>query len=701
MHHITRHILSAAIALTALCAEATTELPAFVKKQMVDSIKSELPKVQSPTEKIKMLTDIFDLSTDIALKDSVGSAIYNIALQNGDTDAGLNILRHLGNMHVKEDSMLAIDISRARRFQPSPTRNMTVAFLRMLRNYNGLWYADEKTRNHRLQQLLDMVNTNPPTDSYEKIVLLHALCIYIGNTSQGDMLIHYMKKLEELVESLPENDTPLRNAFYTQAAIIYRLNDDYEKGLEIDRKRLEGIKRLEQENAKAGRKYRNYNAHYYVVYTHMLSNYPLLSDNEVEDIYAKIQALLKTNDLAANTEAQSGRAEIYYAMHHKRYEEALKLIYKYKDNYYNRSYLNILYRLMVECGRKTGNKEALLEGLEGYNSILEKTLKTRMQEKAQELQIIYDVNELKEQSLKREHQANQTRTMMLMTGTIVLFILLVVMFFMYHRMRKLASNLKKSNDDLKTEKANIQKAQSDLVKARDEAQAANRTKSDFIKNMSNEVEGPLHVINEYTNLLIDCVDTGDKPYLHDFSQKIQFNSELLMNLFSDVLTLAQADNKTLTVHPKKIDLKMLCDNAITVIRHHVKKNVKVSVAPDLPDVHIDTDPHRLSQILYQLLSNAAKFTMEGSIELSYKIFPAVNTVKVIVTDTGRGINEDDKEKIFQRFSKLDSSSQGAGLGLALALQLAQLLGGHIELDTTYEDGARFILTIPMTAAPTA
>ena len=61
----------------------------------------------------------------------------------------------------------------------------------------------------------------------------------------------------------------------------------------------------------------------------MLSNYPLLSDNEVEDIYAKIQALLKTNDLAANTEAQSGRAEIYYAMHHKRYEEALKLIYKY------------------------------------------------------------------------------------------------------------------------------------------------------------------------------------------------------------------------------------------------------------------------------------------------------------------------------------------------------------------------------------
>lgn len=99
--------------------------------------------------------------------------------------------------------------------------------------------------------------------------------------------------------------------------------------------------------------------------------------------------------------------------------------------------------------------------------------------------------------------------------------------------------------------------------------------------MSNEVEGPLHVINEYTNLLIDCVDTGDKPYLRDFAEKIQFNSELLMNLFSDVLTLAQADNRTLAVHPKKTDIRTVCDNAITVIRRHVKKNVRIELAPDM------------------------------------------------------------------------------------------------------------------------
>lgn len=699
MPKLKRYAMSLALAFTALHAGATIELSSLRKHQMIDSIKSELSQVKTPAERMSMLTDIFDLSSNSALKDSAGTAIYNLALQTGNSDYGLDILRHLGNLHVKNDSLLAEDINRALRFQPSPTRNMTVTFLRMLRNHNSLWYADEKTRTQRLQQLLDLVNKNSTNNTYEKIVLLHALCLYITNTSQGDMLDHYMSQLEDLIEGLPKEDVPLRNAYYTQAAISYRLNDNYEKGLQIDRKRLEAIKQLERYNAKAGRKYRNYNGHYYIIYTHMLSNYPLLSDKEVEDIYAKIQQLLKINEQAAHTESQSGRAEIYYAMHHKRYDEALKLIRQHKDNNYNRSYLNILYKLMIECGKQTGDTQALLEGLEGYNGILEETIQTKMHEKAQELQIVYNINELKEQNIKQEHQASKTRTMMLMTGTIILFILLVIMFFMYHRMRKLASHLKTSNVDLKTEKTNIQRAQTDLVKARDEAQAANRTKSDFIKNMSKEVEGPLHVINEYTNLLVDCVDTGDKPYLRDFSEKIQFNSELLMNLFSDVLTLAQADNNTLTVHAKKTDIKTVCDNAIAVIRQHVNKNVKISVAPDMETVKVDTDPHRLSQILYQLLSNAAKFTTEGEITLSYQALPAVNSLNVYVTDTGIGIKEEDKDRIFQRFCKLNSASQGAGLGLSMARQLAELLGGTLELDTTYEDGARFVLTIPMTINP--
>lgn len=696
---IFRYILLTTLVIAALPGNAALKLTSLEKKQIIDSLKTELRHENTPSERISMLTDMYDLSINHSFKDSVGNALYETALKSGDSAAGLDILRHMGNLHIKEDSLLAADIIKAQKFQPSDDRTTTVVFLRMLRNHNGLWYSDEATRTRRIQQLLELVTVNPPADTYDKIVLLHALCLYIGNAAKGDMLVHYLEKLEELIESLPDDNIPLRNAFYVQASIVYRANDNYKKALEIDRRLLGSIAKLEERNAKSGRKYRNYDGNYYLIYTRMLSNYPLLSDEEVEDIYGKIQNLLSTDELAAGTEALSGRAHIYYAMHHQRYDEALQLIYQYKDNYYNKSYLNILYRLMVECARKTGNREALLEALEGYNGILEQTLESRTHEKAQELQIIYDVNELKEQSIKREHQAQKTRTLILLIGTIAMFLLLVVMLFMYQRIRKMASRLKQSNDDLKAEKANLQKAQADLMKARDEAQTANRTKSDFIKNMSTEVEGPLHVINEYTSLLIDCVDTGDKPYLRNFSDKIQFSAELLSNIFSDVLTLAQADNNTLTVHPKKADIKTICENAIATVRHHVNDNVSIGIAPDLPSVPVDTDTHRLTQILYQLLSNAAKFTHEGSITLSYQAYPAVNSVKIIVTDTGIGVPPEEKERIFQRFSKLNHSSQGTGLGLSLAMQLAKLLGGNIELDTSYENGARFILTIPMTIIP--
>ena len=696
MRPIFKYILLGALAITTSVGHATPKLTSLEKNHLIDSLKAELTHVRIPSDRIAILTDLYDLSSNATFKDSVGNALFKTALQSGNSEAGLDILRHLGNLHLKEDSLLAADITNAQKFQASDDRTTTIVFLRMLRNHNGLWVSDENMRTKRIQQLLELVTVNPPSDIYDKIVLLHALCLYLGNTAQGDMLVHYMERLEELVESLPKENIPLRNAFYVQASIIYRACDNYKKALEIDRKLLNAIGQLEKRNEELGRKYRNYDGNYYIIYTRMLSNYPLLSDKEVEDLYGKIQALLSTSDVAAGTEALSGRAHIYYAMHHKRYDEALKLIYQYKDNYYNKSYLNILYRLMVECARKTGNRDALLEGLEGYNKILEQSIESKMHEKAQELQIIYDVNELKEQSLKREHEAHKTRTRILLGGTIVMFVLLVIMLFMYQRMRKMASRLKQSNTELKAEKANLQKAQTELVKARDEAQTANRTKSDFIKNMSNEVEGPLHVINEYTNLLIDCVDTGDKPYLRNFSDKIQFSAELLSNIFSDVLTLAQADNNTLTVHPTKTDIKALCDNAITTVRHHVGNNVTIGLAPDMPSIPIDTDAHRLSQILYQLLSNAAKFTREGSITLSYEAYPAINTIKIAITDTGIGIPEKEKERIFQRFSKLDPSSQGAGLGLSLAMQLAKLLGGHIELDTSYDDGARFILTIPMT-----
>lgn len=233
------------------------------------------------------------------------------------------------------------------------------------------------------------------------------------------------------------------------------------------------------------------------------------------------------------------------------------------------------------------------------------------------------------------------------------------------------------------------------MKARDEAQLANRIKSDFIKNMSGEVAVPLHTINEYTNLIIDCSEAGFKPYLKHFADLVSHNAELLTAIVNDVLNLSEIDSDSVAVSMKKESLAQLCQLAIESVKHRVHPGVDISVAPGLPDVTVYTDSRRLLQILVQLLSNSAKFTKRGRIVLDYKADENAGKAYIAVTDTGIGVAPGNAERIFERFVKLDRSSQGVGIGLPIARHLAELLAGTVTFDASYTDGARFIVTVPL------
>ena len=119
------------------------------------------------------------------------------------------------------------------------------------------------------------------------------------------------------------------------------------------------------------------------------------------------------------------------------------------------------------------------------------------------------------------------------------------------------------------------------------------------------------------------------------------------------------------------------------------------VMPNLCDVTVYTDSRRLMQILVQLLSNSAKFTKHGSIEVGFHADEEAGKAYISVTDTGIGVSLGDAERVFERFVKLDRSSQGIGIGLPIARHLAELLAGSVTLDTTYTEGARFIVTVPL------
>lgn len=340
-------------------------------------------------------------------------------------------------------------------------------------------------------------------------------------------------------------------------------------------------------------------------------------------------------------------------------------------------------------------------------------MKDRSDKNYRELQTAYAIYEMKHnlgamELERRESVAMMQRIVIIVSfcALVVLVVLVIFLFRQYRKNRLLANNLTQSNKRLLVEGENLRKSKADLIRARDQAQKANNLKSDFIKNMSYEVKVPLQAITEYSHLIADCVANASTmseeskalspsaKHLARFADLLELNSELLSTIINDVLRLSEIESNPLTIQAQVIQLKALCDATLSSVKHRVKPGVTLSLDPKVEKLDIFTDPTRLQQILNNMLTNAAKFTTSGSIVLSYAPDKEDKNVILTVTDTGIGINPENKEKIFERFVKLDRDSQGVGLGLTISRLLARHLGGDLWLDTSYKSGARFCLSIP-------
>lgn len=678
----------------AVCFCGTLSARSAHYKEIADSLSERLIFASSAADSLELLTDIFDLRPK-SMGDSIGEIILHTALCSDNDRVGLDIIRNLANMHVRNDSILGVYLKKTALFEPSDDRAQTATFIRMMRNLHNVRYSTAAEKDRRLRQLLRKVSMGMDENLYDDIVTLHGICLYVAECSQGELLSKYMTLLGNKIKLLPPGAYAIKNCYYVQAAMSFRENDENVKSIEADHLLLESIDELENGDMGMKRHYRSYDGNRYIVYTRLLSNYPKLSAKEVEEYYRKAMRMVASDSLAAVTNRISKRPQIYYSMYKKDYAGALELLKEYIDVPYNASVRRMLLRMMVKSAEETGDIDALLTASREYNEILEETIENRTREKYKELQIIYDINQLKAEHARESNMMQRNVMVIAITASVVLLVLLTVMLVLFRHARKLARSLSVANDALVSESANLRQAQADLVKARDEAQLANRIKSDFIKNMSGEVAVPLHIINEYTNLIIDCSEAGFKPYLKHFADLVSHNAELLSAIVNDVLNLSEIDSDSVSVNMKKEPLAQLCELAIESVRHRVHPGVEIHLAPGIQDVTVYTDSRRLMQIMVQLLSNSAKFTKSGSIVVDFHADEDAGKAYIYVTDTGIGVSPGNSDRIFERFVKLDRSSQGIGIGLPIARHLACLLGGSVTFDAGYTDGARFIVAVPL------
>ena len=233
-----------------------------------------------------------------------------------------------------------------------------------------------------------------------------------------------------------------------------------------------------------------------------------------------------------------------------------------------------------------------------------------------------------------------------------------------------------------------------LTAARDKAEQSDKLKSAFLANMSHEIRTPLNAIVGFSSLLINSVEPSEE--LQEYANIIQTNSNLLLQLISDVLDVSRLESGKLQFNYEWCELVTHCQNMITLTNRNKTTNADVRLQMPKEPYMLYTDPLRLQQIIINLLNNALKFTPAGgSITLDYTVDKEKQCILFSVIDTGTGIPGDKQELVFQRFEKLNEFVQGTGLGLAICKLTIQYMGGDIWIDKDYKGGARFIFSHPI------
>jgi len=231
-----------------------------------------------------------------------------------------------------------------------------------------------------------------------------------------------------------------------------------------------------------------------------------------------------------------------------------------------------------------------------------------------------------------------------------------------------------------------------------ELQAASQHKSQFLANMSHELRTPLNAILGYTELIIDKV-YGDIPQKALATlDRVQANGKHLLGLINDVLDLSKIEAGQLNLTLADYSVKDIVYNvfgAVESLANNKKIQLKVDMTGELPQAH--GDERRLTQVLFNLVGNAIKFTDSG--EVAIKASSTNGSVTIAVRDTGPGISEADQAKIFEEFQQADSSTTkekgGTGLGLAIAKRIVEMHGGRLWVESQPGHGATFSFMVPV------
>lgn len=220
---------------------------------------------------------------------------------------------------------------------------------------------------------------------------------------------------------------------------------------------------------------------------------------------------------------------------------------------------------------------------------------------------------------------------------------------------------------------NVQNIEQELIQARIKAEQSDRLKSAFLANMSHEIRTPLNAIVGFSRLMTTTDNREDEKL---YSEIINQNSDVLLQLINDILDLSKIEAGTFEYIKQPMDLGEMCRNVYEIHKGRVQEGVTLTLDNEDDSLMINEDKNRILQLITNLITNAIKFTYEGEIHFGFKL--KKDYIDFYVKDTGIGISEEKLSHIFGRFVKLNSFVQGTGLGLAICQMIVEKMGGQLS-----------------------
>jgi len=349
---------------------------------------------------------------------------------------------------------------------------------------------------------------------------------------------------------------------------------------------------------------------------------------------------------------------------------------------------------LLETGRDAESAQMFRDLYYHKDSIFTRDMRTQLDE----LNALFHIDEM-----QREQQTMRIHFVMITTA----LILITLILFLFFRWRD-SSRLAEKNKEL-AEKNEA------LKRAKKSAQESSEMKTEFIKNISHEIRTPLNILNGFTQVLtMKGADISDEEKA-DVQERIAENTERITKLVNKMLELSDASSHQVIQCNDVVQVNEIVAEATvtTNIANHPEITFSMEISPEVETIRLTTNHQYAVKALTQLLDNSIKFqkqpasvmatgiqsaeqpSKEDKVSLRVSVDTQQGYVVFEVEDTGIGIDPSEAEHIFEEFVQLDSLYDGTGIGLTVARSIARRLGGDITLDTSYTNGARFVMTLPL------